>query len=122
MGPTDTPEKYGATENDELSCFLSVEDKKEVKKSFTQVQNSYTSRLPLASVSGNLANIHRPIIPSHIPKPLTDEEYCEQQLNSGRYYAPMMEVVNHPLLEETFLEKLKNVDRRLYDVRCVKGR
>lgn len=33
MEPTDTPQKYGATEDDELSCFLSVEDKKEDSKS-----------------------------------------------------------------------------------------
>ena len=59
--------------------------------------------------------------PINIPKPITDDDYCEQQMNSGRYYGPMMEVVAHPPLESMLLDKLKIVDRRLYDVRCSKG-
>ena len=110
MGPADTPKQYGATEDDELSCFLSVEDKKEIRKAFSQVKNSFTNRMPLASMNDNLGKVHRP----------SDDDYCEQQMNSGRYYGPMMEVVAHPPLESMFLDKLKNVDRRLYDVRCSK--
>ena len=122
MGPEDTPSQYEATEDDELSCFLSVEDRKEVTKPFSQVRNSFTSGSPLASTNGNLSNVHRPSISSNVPKPLTDEEYCMQQLNTGRYFAPMTEVMNHPLLVDKFLEKLKNVDKRLYDVGRSEGK
>ena len=121
MEPTDTPQKYGATEDDELSCFLSVEDKKEIRKAFSQVKNSFTNRMPLASMNDNLGKVHRPSAPINVPKPITDDDYCEQQMNSGRYYGPMMEVVAHPPLESMLLDKLKIVDRRLYDVRCSKG-
>ena len=121
MGSADTPEQYEATEDKELSCFMSLEDKREVTKPFSQVRNSFTSR-PLSGSSPNTSGmVHRPAIPSSAPKPLTDEEYCGQQLNSGRFFGPMMEVVNHPILVDKFWEKLKNVDRRLYDVSYAGG-
>ena len=44
-------------------------------------------------------------------------DYADRMMASGVYRAPLIEVANHPCLKQLFLNKLKNSDNKLYNVR-----
>ena len=119
MDKNETPSRYNATDDNELFCFISVEENTQVISNGISSSKKTTfeasSRASLSQRVSVPAVIQRPV-PSPAPKPLTDSEYASREMSTGKYREPLTEVYNHPSLKKVFLKNLKELDSRLYGV------
>ena len=118
LADDETPSKYGATDDDELVVF--VEEPVKVD-SIIPCHCSSTK----SSFQTSFTPFREHSTPSVVVKPSkegsekteSDMDYADRMMASGVYRAPLIEVANHPCLKQLFLNKLKNSDNKLYNVR-----
>ena len=51
-----------------------------------------------------------------VTKPLSDNEFAQREIESGKYISALREVKAHPTLENYFMNQLKTVDSKLHAV------
>lgn len=51
-----------------------------------------------------------------VTKPLSDSEFAQREIESGKYITALREVKAHPNLERYFMNQLKTVDSKLHGV------
>ena len=109
----------GATKNSKGFCLIYVEETLSIKSSsidsygsIGQLQGSIYSTLSDSSKQAEHLTDYSPAM----SEPLTEFEYADQEINTGKYFYPLKEVQQHPVLQSLFMSKLNIVDSKLHDV------
>ena len=120
------PSDFGATDSDELICFVDVVINENVSdkcsssiRSAPYLNQRLFQNMNLITPINNQKPTPKPtqnqIVPPR-PHQETDAEYASRIIAEGKYIGPLIEVYNHNCLERLFLNTLRNHDQRLYQV------
>ena len=114
-----TVEDIGATSDSTGFCLIYVEETLSIKassidtyESIGQIQGSFC---PTPTGSSKRANHLADYFPAE-SESLTEFEYASQEINTGKYYRPLKEVRQHPILRSYFMNKLRITDSKLHGV------
>ena len=116
------PSDFGATDSDELICFVDVVINENVSdkcsssiRSAPYLNQRLFQNMNLITPINNQKPTPNQIVPPR-PHQETDAEYASRIIAEGKYIGPLIEVYNHNCLERLFLNTLRNHDQRLYQV------
>ena len=114
-----TIEDIGATPNSIGFCLIYVEETLSIKSSsidtYESIGQIQGASYPTSRGSSKRTNHLTDYFPTE-SEPLTEFEYASQEINTGKYYSPLKEVRQHPILQSYFMYKLKIIDSKLHDV------
>ena len=122
LAADETPSKYGAGEDDELIAF--VEEPVSVESVVPCRSAASKSTFEPTFISSRARSAPSASVTSTAREPAKrelDTDYADRMMATGVYRAPLIEVANHPCLKSLFLNKLRNSDNRLYNVRAQGG-
>ena len=115
------PSDFGATDGDELICFVDVvmNNNMKDKSSSAMGDTSFVNK----KFFENMNLVHKPNPTSNPtanqnqkPHQETDAEYASRIISEVKFNGPLVEVYNHNCLYGLFLNTLRNHDQRLYQV------
>ena len=105
------------TEESNGLCYISGDFSfKNVKINQTASYDApaHNTRIPISQKMS--INSIRPMTSAPVQRPLTDEEYTQREINTGKYTTALKQAHEHSCLKPYFLRQLNERDSKLHGV------